>query len=137
MRSHAAWSAAALALAVFVAPSAARSDERASTASEEAAQARAHARAAIATMTERAGLLMRMLREARTERRPRPEVVCVDGALTQADVAVRHAREDADRAAGAYERGDVAEARAAVASIDARDRLSRTALEDARACMRG
>jgi hypothetical protein len=112
------------------------SDGRSSAATDEAGKAQEHARAAIATMSERATLLMRMLREARTEHRSRPEVSCVDGALTRADVAVRRAREDADRAAGAYERGDLLEARAAVAAIDARDGLSRAALVDARACMR-
>jgi hypothetical protein len=136
MRFHAVWPAAALALVVFVAPSAARSDGRSSAATDEAGQAHIHAQAAIATMAERATLLMRMLREARAERRPRPEVSCVDEALTRADVAVRRAREDADRAAVAYERGDLLEARAAVAAIDARDRLSRAALADARVCMR-
>jgi hypothetical protein len=137
MRSHAAYPAAALALVVSFAPPAAKADERTPSAPDEAGQARAHAQAAIATMSERAALLMRMLREARIERRPQREVVCVDGALTRADVAVRRAREDSERAAGAYERGDVPGGRAAVAAIDARDRLSHSALEEARACMRG
>jgi hypothetical protein len=141
MRPHVAKAAVALALFSWIVaaqPRAARAEEQRAPAAptSEAAQARLHAQAAIATMTERASLLMRMLREARAERRPARDVACVDAALTRADVAVRHAREDAERASDAFDRGALADARAALAAIDARDRLSHAALTDARVCMR-
>ncbi len=64
----------------------------------------------------------------------RDEIVCVDEGLSRADVATRHAREEARVAADAYARGEIAEARHAMEWVNRAREASRSAAAVADAC---
>jgi len=102
----------------------------------ESRAAQAAAAGAIASMEATAARVRVMLRRARA-RGHRDEIACVDEGLSRADVAVRHAREEAKVAADAYARPDVAEARRAMTRVMLERDAARNAASVADACFAG
>jgi len=94
----------AIASVLVVAPTNARADDR--PGQSEIAGARSQIDAALAQMRATSLRVREQLRTAR-KRGTRPQITCVDEALSRSDVAVRRARELGDEVMAAYAVGDV------------------------------
>jgi hypothetical protein len=102
----------------------------------EAAHARATAQSALAAMESSSSHVRLVLRHARASHDPK-SIACADLALTRADVALRIARDHADRALAAWSQGDREHARFEMARLGAGGEMSRAAAKDADACAAG
>jgi len=131
--------------AVVLAPAVARADEAAASSVAMSGAARAvdsthdvpGARASLnAIYAEMRTTSVRVREQLRVVRRrgTRSQVLCVDEALSRADVALRHARTLGDELLEAYARGDLASARSARGQLEELRSLTRFASAQATKC---
>jgi hypothetical protein len=117
--------------AVVLAPVVARADEP--TATNDVHAARASLNAIYVEMRTTSVRVRDQLRVVR-RRGTRSQVLCVDEALSRADVALRHARTLGDELLEAYARGDLASARSTRGQIEELRSLTRFASMQATKC---
>jgi hypothetical protein len=139
MRAQFVCAALVAALAVYLPASPAGAEEGAPpAASSEVREAQAQAAATLAAMTTASTRAMWLLLRARVRRAqgvPEDEVRCVDRNVTMVDVALKRAREQTDRARGAWAQADVTAAHRAMTMLALLHQASRVALHDAEMCM--
>lgn len=128
----------AIAGALLIVPVVARADDAAaspahSAAFGEVAEARAQIETTLAEMRVASLRVRDQLRLTR-KRGTKPQVTCVDEALSRADVALRHARGLGDEILTAYGRGDGDAARAARGRLGELRELQRFASLQATKC---
>jgi hypothetical protein len=124
----------ALIIAAPVIGSVARADDtQPAVLAAEVGRARAEMDGTLARMTTASRRVRLMLLEAR-RLGTRPQVTCLDEALSRADTARRSARIQMNQALAAYARGDVVAARDSRAKVAELDGTQRLAVRDGGAC---